>query len=92
MRHQGIYELRKFRFPISDWQLVEEETSLGTASPLTPPARPKPLRRGEGPALSPLRGEGVAHLPVEGFAAPHCAAEALAVRSVRFRRTTLLQH
>jgi len=40
-----------------------------TASPLIPPARPKPsrrstqhwpLRRGEGPAFSPLRGEGVA--------------------------------
>jgi hypothetical protein len=29
-----------------------------TASPLIPPARPKPLRRGEGPAFSPLRGEG----------------------------------
>ena len=31
-----------------------------TASSLIPPARPKPLRRGEGPAFSPLRGEGVA--------------------------------
>jgi hypothetical protein len=46
---------------------ASEGMVLRTASPLTPPARPKPpcdqrttvpLRRGEGPALSPLRGEG----------------------------------
>jgi hypothetical protein len=62
---EGEREGSSERFIEKCWS-VAEGMFLGTASPLIPPARPKPfrtldtelpLRRGEGPAFSPLRGE-----------------------------------
>jgi hypothetical protein len=42
--------------------LAQPEPKFGRQEiPLTPPARPKPLRRGEGPALSPSDGEREKH-------------------------------